>query len=296
MFNRNGSFFPNKFNNNNINTPDTTSQSSVETIVEISRVHTSVIIDVAPAWTDGIIIADNQIGIVETGLNLLTDVDILEVSFRRVATTTGEPLWAAPIASIRIEDILRDKQQGVLATHFDNQFLAFDNVTDVDLASGRIRFRAETQSSTFRYEITRIGFKKSVVGADPEIGFVRKGPPNLEGVVQGLSAVYGRTIPNGAIDYPIFASRWPSLVAENGVDLIYPTNIEGAFDRNLGGNALSFGEFQTHAQARNPSNPVNTSVNSGGGKTVRAVVTSAGETRPSNFGLQWYFVMDDYMT
>ena len=105
--------------------------------------------------------------------------------------------------------------------------------------------------------------------------------------------VRARTVVNGALDNPIFAARWPSLV--NGDDIVIPSNYEGAFDRNLGGLAADFEAFQGHAQARNPGNPVNTSVNSGGGKTVRAVDTTAGETRPVNYALQWYFIMDDYV-
>ena len=181
-----------------------------------------------------------------------------------------------------------------MADHFDDDFLAVMIQTS-DKEIGKIHFGHSNQGPT-PFNITRIEFRKRAAGSSPLIGFKFEGPPNLEGVVKGLRAVYGRTIVNGAVDNPIFAARRPYLVADNGVDLEFPADLEGAFSRNLGGRAADFGTFQGHAQARDPRNGSPTQVNNGGGSIPRGNPdTSAGETRPDNYADQWYFVMDDYV-
>jgi len=258
-----------------------------------TAVYEGVTVDAREPWEDGLIMADEQVRALETGLNLLEDVDHIQVSFARNVDATGGDLWPCPQRQIRIKDIAQDITQGMLISHFDNQFLAVTTTTEAELMAGRINFQAQSQSDVFGYEITRVEFRKHVGGSQPLVGFKFEGPPNLEGQIKGLAAIYERTIANGATDNPIFASRWPSLVS--GSDLVFPATLEGAFSRNLGGNAAAFETFQNHAQARNPNNPIGTQVNSGGGNTVRSIDTSASETRPANYAMQWYFIMDDYV-
>jgi len=251
-----------------------------------------VFVDAAPAWTDGLVMADNQTRTLETGLNLLTDVDHIWVSYARNVNADGANLWPSPAVKIRIKDILLDITQGMLINHFDNQFLSVTTTTEAELIAGNINFRAESQNGTFGYEITRVEFRKRAVGSSPLIGFKFEGPPNLESTIQGVLEIRDRTVTNGAVDNPIFAARWPSLVSGN--DIVIPSNFEGAFSRNLGGNAAAFETFQGHAQALIPNAPTATQVNGGGGNTVRGR-TAGPETRPDNFGMQWYFIMDDYV-
>ena len=251
-----------------------------------------VFVDAAPAIEPALIMADNQVRTLETGLNLLTDVDHIRVSYARNVNTGGANLWASPVVEIRIEDILLGITQGMLINHFDNQFLSVTTTTEAELIAGNINFRAESNNTTFGYEITRVEFRKRAVGSSPLIGFKFEGPPNLESTINGVLEIRDRTVPNGAADNPIFAARWPSLVSGN--DIVIPADFEGAFSRNLGGNAAAFETFQGHAQAFTPNAPTGTQVNSGGGNTVRGR-TAGPETRPDNFGMQWYFIMDDYV-
>jgi len=110
-------------------------------------------------------------------------------------------------------------------------------------------------------------------------------------VSEGYLPVNPGTITNGATDYPIWASMYPEYVSGN--DIVFPTNVEGIFLRNLGGNAANEGDFQEDQQARNPQNPVSTTVNSGSGNTVRNI-TSREETRPDNRAYQLYTIVDTY--
>jgi len=258
-----------------------------------TSIHEGVTVDAAPAWDDGLIMSDNETKTLETGLNLIEDVDHILISFTRNVDASGADLWPCPVRRVRIKDIELGIAQGMLISHFDNQFLAVDITTQAELASGSINFKAESQSGVFGYEITRIEFRRRAEGSSPLIGFKLEGPPNLENEIKGVKEIYERTIVNGAADNPRFAELWPSLV--NGPDLVFPSTLEGAFSRNLGGRASGFETFQNHAQARSPNNPVSTQVNGGGGNTVRSIDTSAGETRPANYAMQWYFIMDDYV-
>jgi len=272
-------------------------------------IYDGVVVDAAPAWEDGLIMADDQTRPVETGLDLLKDVDHILVSFTRDVTATGDDLWPCPVRRIRIKDISQGVTQGMLLSHFDNQFLAVTTTTEAQLKAGRINFQAQSQSNVFGYEITRIEFRKRVIGAEPLIGFKIEGPPNLETQIKGVLEIRERTVTNGALDNPVFAARWPSLV--DGNDIVIPADFEGAFSRNLGGNAADFETFQDDATAVNGlagaarfNRGENTTANGGAfrltgtGSEITANVTFTGdaETRPDNYAMQWYFIMDDYVS
>ena len=56
-------------------------------------------------------------------------------------------------------------------------------------------------------------------------------------------------MPNGAIDFPVWASQYPEFVSGN--DIVFPADVEGMFLRNLGGTAGAEGVTQADATARN---------------------------------------------
>ena len=71
------------------------------------------------------------------------------------------------------------------------------------------------------------------------------GRDEAQDLANGILWVYARTIVNGAITYPVWASRHPEFIVGN--DIVIPANVEGMFLRNLGGNAGSEGAFQDDA-------------------------------------------------
>ena len=251
-------------------------------------INEGVLVDAAPPWEGSFILRDNIEGNLSTGVNL-TEVDDIVIYFSRDVNATGANLWPAPSATIRVDDILLDVPQGALITHFDNQFLAIANTSAAMLQAGDIRFRAESNNTTFGYEIYRIEFKKRAVGVSNRVG-MREWGPSGRTPDEGYLAMSGVVV-NGAVDYPIAAQRNPLFVSGNDFDF---TKYEGAFVRNLGGNAAGEGVLQQDQQERSPNNPVGTQVNGGGGQTVRSV-TANNETRPVNVAEQLYLIVDTYL-
>ena len=136
-----------------------------------------VLVDAAPDWVDGLVMTQNQLGTVSTGIDL-TKIDSIIVHFARNVNASGDNLWPAPEAKIRISDIELGKQQGALLAHFDNQFLAIDNTTQAMLEAGDIQFKAVSNNAAFGFEITRIQFRKLAQGAS-----------NTGGGTQNISAI-----------------------------------------------------------------------------------------------------------
>ena len=124
-------------------------------------------IDAAPDWTDGLVMTQNQLGTVSTGIDLTT-IDSIIVHFVRNVNASGADLWPAPEAKIRIADIALGVQQGALLAHFDNQFLAIDNTTEAMLRNGEIQFKAVSNNTSFGFEITRIQFRKIAIVKSPK--------------------------------------------------------------------------------------------------------------------------------
>jgi len=169
------------------------------------------IVDAAEPWTEGLTLRNDVEGNVETGLNLLTDVDFIDVSFARSINTNGSILWAKEVKRIRVADIVRGVPQGVLLTHHDAQFLAITSATDTTLEAGTIRFRSESNVSTFGYVITRIEFKKRVDVAG--------------------SIIEGTEYPFGEYDTPTVLNN--NVVAvDTGIDLTDAHRIELSFSVN----------------------------------------------------------------
>lgn len=65
----------------------------------------------------------------------------------------------------------------------------------------------------------------------------------------GLLWVTPGTVVNGALDYPIWAAANPGFVSGNNI--VFPSNVNGMFLRNVGGNAATQGGLQGDATARN---------------------------------------------
>lgn len=128
------------------------------------------------------------------------------------------------------------------------------------------------------------------------------GRTESEGVIPLID---GYTITNGAVDFPIFASKWTSFVVGN--DLVVPTGWNGSFTRNIGGNADTFETKQgdligshSHTYNRPPQNQFTgrgTGTNiarRGTNSNVQTSSTGGIETRPENFGLQYYLILDTF--
>ena len=67
-------------------------------------------------------------------------------------------------------------------------------------------------------------------------------------VAEGYLPVNPGTVANGAVDFPLWASLYPEFVQGN--DIVFPTDVEGMFLRNTGGNAATEGAFQNYRTAR----------------------------------------------
>ena len=58
-----------------------------------------------------------------------------------------------------------------------------------------------------------------------------------------LWVVGGDTISNGVTTYPVWAGMYPEYVS--GADIVFPSDVNGMFIRNSGGNATTEGVFQS---------------------------------------------------
>jgi len=144
--------------------------------------------------------------------------------------------------------------------------------------------------STFTFDNTHGMIERGPSGRTPEEGYLP-----MVGVVT-----------NGAVDYPVAAARNPLLVSGNDFDF---TKYEGAFDRNLGGDAAAEGVRQpgqllehTHTYS-DRYHPSFTGRGNGGnvarnGNTVENKITGSvggNENRPVNVASQWYLIVDTYL-
>jgi len=252
--------------------------------VDFTTAFEGVIVDAAPAWTDGLVTLNGAANIrsINSGVDL-NNVDKLIVHIKRNNET-----WTAPTFEVRLDKFVFDDDRGALLEHFDNQFVAL-RINTNDKSDGIIQAYSSGTNTTFDLQIDCIEFKKRVVGVSNRVG-MREWGPSGRTPEEGYLAMTG-VVANGAVDYPIAAQRNPLFVSGNDFDF---TKYEGAFARNLGGNAADEGVLQQDQQERSPNNPVGTQVNGGGGNTVRSV-TTANETRPVNVAEQLYLIVDTYL-
>jgi len=292
---------------NGINVLSVPNQATIDS----TKIADGVMIDAAPAWEGSFVLSNSQSGVINTGVNL-DEVDEIIVSFSRNVNADGSNLWAAPTKTIRIEDIILNVPQGVLITHFDNQFLAIANMTTTQKTAGDIPFQANSGSTTFGYEVNRIEFKKRAVGVSSDVGQIIVKPSTFftdddDAIAQGFLPLKDITVPNGAIDYPIVAQGAPFLVSGN--DLVVTSEWAGIVIRNLGGLAGAEGVFQADATAPNGLNVVSRfnrqeNTPTGGGAfrltgtgseiNVNGVITGDNETRMANMAFQYYMILDSY--
>jgi len=235
---------------------------------------------------DPVAIAINAATPIVTGHNLNQYPDAY-LEFEFVDAATGRP-WQS--GKVRVATLL-DKFNGAadaidtFINIFDNDFVALNLI---DPMTGEIEFTDNGRDMSYRSSELYItaDMVSTRVG---EFAFAATSARRT--IATGWLAVNPGTIANGATDYPIWAAENPTYVS--GSDIVFPANVEGIFLRNLGGNAANEGVFQADQQARNPGNPIGTTVNSGGGNTVRSVTTTS-ETRPDNRAYQLYTIVDNY--
>jgi hypothetical protein len=106
-----------------------------------------------------------------------------------------------------------------------------------------------------------------------EFVFAKSGRTTADGYL----AVNPGTIANGAVLYPIWAAQYPEFVS--GSDIVFPTNVEGMFLRNLGGDASGEGSYQGNATAI-PTNSFTTNTTGNHNHTVYG--DTAGGIQESN--------------
>lgn len=122
---------------------------------------------------------------------------------------------------------------------------------------------------------------------------------------EGYLAVTSGTITNGATTYPLWAAMYPEFVSGN--DIVFPSDVDGMFLRNLGGNSSSEGSFQdsankahSHTYNRPPQNQftgrgTGTNIARRGTNSNVATTSEGGaESRPVNRAYQLYTIIDTY--
>ena len=121
----------------------------------------------------------------------------------------------------------------------------------------------------------------------------------------GYLEVLEGTVLNGALDYPIWAGLYPEYIVGN--DIVFPSDVNGMFLRNLGGGSLGEGVFQadelkahTHTYSRPPSNQFtgrgtgSNIARRGANGSAQTSNSGGSETRPKNRAYQLYTIVDTY--
>ena len=266
---------------------------------------TGIMADAAPAWTGNESTANGVTNTISTGVDL-SEVDEVRVTFGRTNGT-----WGKIVVPFDPAEIDFDIAQGKLLPHFGNTYLSIHEMSAADFAAGDIPFRALTGSNVFGFAISRIEFKKrmSTLPTSSRIGeFVHKKSAffvdDEDAMAKGYLPVKSGTVPNGALDYPVWAAAYDEYVV--GDDIVFPADVDGMFLRNLGGNAGVEGAYQadenkahTHNYTRYASIPNNSSIGGSNGRwrgTSNAASTSSGgvEARPVNRSYQLYTIIDTY--
>jgi len=209
------------------------SSSTVITENPSTTVAEGVMVDAAPPWVGSLVMANGETATAETGVDLTT-VDEIKIHFTRNNTADGEDTWPCPVHIVKVEDIELEKTQGALLTHFDNQFLGIENMTQAMLEAGDIQFNARSNNSSFGYEVHEIEFRKRIAGTSQAIdgvnvvdegnGFVR-----MWGNASGVNSV---TLPVEVADIAdcevhvttrslnIDRHIQPNIAASNGTTLV----------------------------------------------------------------------------
>jgi len=245
------------------------------------------------------------IDIAEPGVTIETGHDLSSADKLHIVVTdinqSGKP-W--DIIEIPIPEFLAKGESfgHVYGTGYIEVFVG-------NAATGQILVEDENRSLTYeRSWVT----KRTLVGTSgisPRVGeIVPVAAVGFKTPAQGYLPWKDGRVVNGAVDYPVFASMVPWWV--DGDDLLFEGTVDGAYIRNLGGNAGPEGTFQGQATAvnglsatyRRPNNPTPSQVNGGGGNMVRGntnqpvPITGDTETRPDSYAFQHYVIVDTYPT
>jgi len=246
---------------------------------------------------------EGSIDIAEPGVTIETGHDLLSAdTLHIVVTDINQPGKPWDIIEIPIPEFLAKGESfgHVYGTGYIEVFVG-------NAATGQILFEDENRNLTYeRSWVT----KRTLVGTSgisPRVGeIVPVAAVGFKTPAQGYLPWKDGRVVNGAVDYPVFASMVPWWV--DGDDLLFEGTVDGAYIRNLGGNAGPEGTFQGQATAvnglsatyRRPNNPTPSQVNGGGGNMVRGntnqpvPITGDTETRPDSYAFQHYVIVDTY--
>ena len=220
------------------------------------------------------------------------------------AKVAGEPLGFHDMVSLDPNDddkVFIYNPMGTLPLH--GYVLNTPNGNETgEVVSVQVNEVIEDQMQSSGPAVTLDKFVGSVFQAEP-------GRTETDGLIPLID---GYRITNGVAMYPQFALRWPSFTTidpiSGSADLLVPVGWNGAFTRNLGGNAAAFATSQADATApngldvryRRPSTPQPDGVGGNGNgvrfiaENIAATVTGDVETRPINVGLQYYLILDGF--
>ena len=183
-------------------------------------------------------IADNA---VTTGK--ISDNSITTAKVADAAITTAKVSDAA-ITTAKISDNAVDGTKIQVIGEAEGSML-YNNGTDW------VNFPKGTAGQYLRMNAAGTAPEWATTPASKRIGefvYAKSGKAEADGYL----AVTPGTIVNGAVQYPIWAAQYPEFVSGN--DIVFPTNVNGMFLRNMGGNAGSEGIYQGDATARPNSN------------------------------------------
>jgi len=234
---------------------------------------------------------------IETGHNLI-DADTLHI----VVTDINQPEKPWDIIEIPIPEFLAKGESfgHVYGTGYIEVFVG-------NAATGQIILEDENRNLTYQRSWVTKRTLVGTSGISPRVGeIVPVAAVGFKTPAQGYLPWKDGRVVNGAIDYPVFASMVPWWV--DGNDLLFEGTVDGAYIRNLGGNAAAEGVFQSDATAvnglsatyRRVNNQVSTNVNNGAGNTLRSFgevalpLTGDIETRPAGYAFQYYVIVDTY--
>ena len=128
---------------------------------------------------------------------------------------------------------------------------------------------------------------------------------DADAMSQGYLPIKQGTVTNGVLIYPLWSAIYTEFVIGN--DIVLPTDVEGMFLRNIGGNSEVEGDFQdsdnkahTHTHGRATNRTGNTA---NGGNSNRHPASGTGttsssggvEARPLNRAYQLYSIIDTYL-
>jgi hypothetical protein len=266
--------------------------------VEINNLFEGVLVNAASPYTTSTPVTSGSQAEITTGVDF-ADVEFIDFHFTR---TGGSPDtgWGR----LPLKDFVYDDDEGGYVTIRNTTGIDV-RINTAEIATGVLRLKTPNGTD---YAITQIDFKKEATGVSNRVGaweWAESGRLPESGF---LPVVGGTTVSNGAIDYPVWASKHPKFI--DGNDIVWPAWMNGITIRNLAGNAGLEDEFQDFATnvdgitaTDSAVSNLNTNRGFGGGgraytqqsNSQKALQGGAIETRSTNFGAQLYAIVDTYL-